>query len=173
MKPDRRRGPLIAAGLLLGLGLGGLAHGIVFHEILQSHQTLSAWLPPVNLRDLRLNHFIDGLFMALMWCLLLLGLLMLYGAGRGAGPRWWSGSGLLGAGLLGWGLFETLDSLVCHYWLRLHPLLGTVEDAGPLSGLGAWAEPGVAEAALLACAVLLMVVGALLLRRAWRERPLA
>ncbi|HLO94981.1 MAG TPA: DUF2243 domain-containing protein, partial [Burkholderiaceae bacterium] len=152
MKPDRRRGPLIAAGLLLGLGLGGMAHGIVFHEILQTHQTMSAWLPPINLEDLRLNHFIDGVFLALMWCLLLLGTLLLHAAGRGE-RRWWSGAGLLGAGLLGWGLFELLDGLVCHYWLGLHPLLGQVGD------------PGLAEAALLAWALLLMVVGALLLRR--------
>lgn len=168
MKPDRRRGPLVAAGLLLGLGLGGLAHGIVFHEILQSHQTMSAWLPPASLRDLRLNQFIDGLFMAAMWCLLLLGLLLLYGAGRGV-QRWWSGSALLGAGLLGWGLFETLDGLICHYWLGLHTLLGPAAEAPQPGALVEDMEPGMAEAALLACALLLMVVGGLLLRRAWRQ----
>ena len=158
MKAGRRHGPLLVAGLLLGVGLGGLAHGIVFHEILQSHQTFSAWLPPDSMADLRLNHFIDGLFQAALWCLLLLGLMLLHGAGRGA-QRWWSGCGLLGAGLLGWGLFELLDGLVCHYWLGLHLLMGPP------------GEPGLAEAALLAAALLMMVAGALLLRRGLRQWP--
>lgn len=162
MKPDRRRAPLVASGVLLGLGLGGTAHGILFHEILQTHQTLSGWLPPGSLDDLRLLHFIDGLFLAVMWCLLLLGLVLLFGAGRGP-QRWWSGSGLLGAALLGWGLFEMLDGLVCHYWLGLHAVLGPARAPG---------DPGVVEAILLACALLLMVVGGLLLRRGMRERPL-
>lgn len=157
MKADGRRGPLIVAGVLLGLGLGGMAHGIVFHEILQSHHTMSAWLPPETLQDLRLNQFVDGLFLALMWAFVLLGLVLLYGAGRGT-LRWWSASGLLGAGLLGWGLFEVLDGLVCHYWLGLNLLMGAPGEP---------AEPGVLEAALLACALLLMLSGALLLRRSF------
>jgi len=39
---DRR--PLIIAGLLLGIDLGGFADGILFHQILQIHNMLSAWI---------------------------------------------------------------------------------------------------------------------------------
>lgn len=156
MSTEPRRGPLIAAGLLLGLGFGGLAHGIVFHQILQSHQTMSAWLPPGNLWDLKLNHFIDGVFLAAMWWVLLLGAALLFGAGRGP-QRWWSGRGLLGAALLGWGLFEVMDGIVCHYMLNLHHLMDQSSD------------PRIADAAVLAAGLLLMLLGGLLVRRAVQE----
>ena len=37
---DRR--PLIAAATLLGIGMGGFVDGIVFHQLLQFHNMLSA-----------------------------------------------------------------------------------------------------------------------------------
>jgi predicted Zn-ribbon and HTH transcriptional regulator len=39
--PFSNRRPLIAAGLLLGVGLGGFVDGIVFHQILQWHNMLT------------------------------------------------------------------------------------------------------------------------------------
>ena len=43
------RRPLVTAGILLGIGLGGFVDGIVFHQILQWHNMLSARIPPVDL----------------------------------------------------------------------------------------------------------------------------
>jgi uncharacterized membrane protein len=37
--------PLVAAGALLGIGLGGFVDGILFHQILQLHNMLSNWVP--------------------------------------------------------------------------------------------------------------------------------
>ena len=41
---DRR--PLVTAGLVLGLGMGGFVDGIVFHQLLQTHNMLSARREP-------------------------------------------------------------------------------------------------------------------------------
>ncbi len=40
------RKPLIAAGTLMGIGMGGFVDGILFHQIFQIHNMLSAKLPP-------------------------------------------------------------------------------------------------------------------------------
>ncbi len=39
------RSPLIAAGLFLGLGLGGFVDGIALHQIVQWHHMLSSRVP--------------------------------------------------------------------------------------------------------------------------------
>lgn len=158
MKTDKRRGPLLAAGFLLGAGLGGSADGILFHQIMQTHQMLSGWLPPSNLLDIKVNQFIDGLFHLFTWTLTLLGVALLYAAGRGP-QRWWSGRSLLGAGLLGWGLFNVLEGLVNHHMLGLHHVI----DQAP--------DPRIPDAIYLGVGLLMMGLGLLLIRRAGRPLP--
>lgn len=85
-------------GLLLGLGLGGFADGILLHQLLQWHNMLSAVRPPSTLLTMQLNMRWDGLFHVLTWMLTLAGVLQLWRAGRhGAVPR----SGRRFAGQLG------------------------------------------------------------------------
>lgn len=45
MNTQRTRGPLIAAGAALGIGMGGFVDGIVLHQLLQVHNMLSAKCP--------------------------------------------------------------------------------------------------------------------------------
>ena len=59
--------PLIAAGTLMGIGMGGFVDGILFHQILQLHNMLSAKLPPDTLVNAKTNMVWDGLFHALTW----------------------------------------------------------------------------------------------------------
>ena len=61
MKP-MRLGPLVSAATLLGIGLGGFFDGILLHQILQWHNMLSAWIPPVDLTSVKVNMFWDGLW---------------------------------------------------------------------------------------------------------------
>ncbi|MGE0759070.1 MAG: DUF2243 domain-containing protein, partial [Pirellulaceae bacterium] len=42
------RRPLISAGTLVGIGMGGFVDGILFHQLLQSHNMLSARFPVRN-----------------------------------------------------------------------------------------------------------------------------
>jgi uncharacterized membrane protein len=114
-----RRTPLVAAGLLLGAGLGGFVDGIVLHQILQWHNMLSAQLPPDTLVRAKVNMYWDGLFHAAVWVLTVVGLAMLWAAsGRPDVPH--SGRTLLGGLLLGWGLFNVTEGLIDHEVLGLH-----------------------------------------------------
>jgi uncharacterized membrane protein len=44
---------MMAAGLMLGVGLGGFWIGIIFHQILQTHSMLSGRLPQNNLVNVK------------------------------------------------------------------------------------------------------------------------
>ena len=58
------RTPLIAAGILMGAGMGGFVDGILLHQILQWHNMLSGKMPPNNLVDAKVNMYWDGIFHA-------------------------------------------------------------------------------------------------------------
>src|SRR3954453_18485319 len=95
----------IAAGIVLGLALGGFVDGILLHQIIHWHNMGSAILPPNSLKSMRQNMRWDGLFHAVVWVLTVLGvyrLLLDARAGKSLpGPR--AFTGLL---FLGWGLFN-------------------------------------------------------------------
>jgi len=114
-----RRTPLVAAGILLGAGLGGFVDGIVLHQILQWHNMLSGQLPPDTLVRAKVNMYWDGLFHAAVWVLTAVGLGMLWAAtGRAEVPH--SGRTLVGGLLLGWGLFNVIEGVIDHEILGLH-----------------------------------------------------
>jgi len=113
------RTPLVAAGILLGAGLGGFVDGIVLHQILQWHNMLSGQLPPDTLVRAKVNMYWDGLFHAAVWVLTACGLAMLWAAtGRADVPH--SGRTLVGGLLLGWGLFNVVEGVIDHELLGLH-----------------------------------------------------
>src|SRR5215203_241764 len=62
-----RRGRLVTAAILLGVGLGGFFDGIVLHQILQWHHLVSTPAPPDTLANLELNTLFDGLFHGATW----------------------------------------------------------------------------------------------------------
>jgi uncharacterized membrane protein len=147
-----RRGPLLAAGVLLGAGLGGFVDGIVFHQILQWHNMLSARLPPDNLVDVKVNMVWDGVFHAAVWLMTVAGLVAMFRAGRRADAAW-SGRLLLGGALLGWGLFNLVEGLIDHELLQLHHVMEGAANHGP------------ADLAFLASGALLIAAGWALSRR--------
>src|SRR3954469_19347116 len=94
MGQDTDRRPLIAAGTLLGIGMGGFVDGILFHQILQWHNMLSARYPTAGAdaltyqRNIEINMFWDGLFHASTWLLTVLGLALLWRAGQRREVPW-------------------------------------------------------------------------------------
>ena len=98
----RRDGaPRRAAGITLGVGLGGFVDGIALHQIVHWHNMGSAVLPPTTMDAMRQNMRWDGLFHAGTWLITLAGVWLLWRDGRrGAVP---SGRALTGQMLLGWG----------------------------------------------------------------------
>ena len=118
-RPRRQRGPLISAGALLGIGLGGFVDGIVLHQILQWHNMLSSKTVPVDLVSMKYNMLWDGLFHAFTWLMTAVGLAMLWRAGQRADVPW-STRTLVGALSLGWGMFNVIEGIIDHQLLGLH-----------------------------------------------------
>ena len=112
--------PLLTPAILLGIGLGGLLDGIVLHQILQWHHVLSAdgCCPTSTLGGLEDNTLADGVFH--------LAVLIVTFAGAAAALTAWRDGRLappwraqIGALLIGWGIFNLIDS-ANHFLLELH-----------------------------------------------------
>jgi uncharacterized membrane protein len=121
MTQERNRSrPLITAGVLLGLGLGGFFDGIVLHQILQWHHMLtSAGYPATSVENLEVNTLWDGLFHAATYIFTLVGLFLLWRAFQHTGTRW-SMRILIGCLLVGWGLFNLVEGIIDHHLLGIH-----------------------------------------------------
>ena len=119
MTAATNRGPLIAAGILLGVGLGGFVDGILLHQILQWHNMLSSLRPPLDLVAMKFNMVWDGLFHAATWLLTAVGLGALWRAGQRSDVPW-STSTLLGSLVMGWGLFNFVEGVIDHQILGVH-----------------------------------------------------
>jgi uncharacterized membrane protein len=123
-------GTFRAGALLLGLGLGGLADGILFHQVLQWHNLVAEHLPPDTLEALRTNVFWDGVFHVVTTLILVAGFVLL--------QRSWSrddrvagdGRAVLGWVLVGWGTFHVVDQLLFHELLDLHDIRMGVPNPG-------------------------------------------
>jgi len=113
------RNPAPAAGLVLGLGLGGFVDGILFHQIAQWHNMGSAVLPPLTMEAMARNMRWDGYFHAGTFVLTLIGIVLLWREGRnGTAPA--TGRMLAGQLLLGWGISNLVEGVIDHHLLALH-----------------------------------------------------
>lgn len=119
-KNEKRQRFPVSAGIILGLGLGGFFDGIVFHQLLQwHHMVTSAGYPADDLRNLEINTFWDGLFHAVTYIFVVVGLILLWRASRGV-HLWWSTKLVSGTILIGFGLFNLVEGLVNHHLLGIH-----------------------------------------------------
>jgi uncharacterized membrane protein len=109
----------LAAGIVLGIGLGGFLDGIALHQIAHWHNMGSAILPPSSLEAMKTNMRWDGYFHAATWVITALGVYLLWRDGftRAAMPPL---SAFLGQLLLGWGVFNLVEGTIDHHLLGLH-----------------------------------------------------
>ncbi|KJH73060.1 DUF2243 domain-containing protein [Aliterella atlantica] len=111
--------PLITAGVVLGIGLGGFVDGIVLHQILQWHHMLSSVRPPTTIAQMKVNMVWDGLFDAATWIFTVLGIYLLWQAvQRDDVPR--SSNTLFGSILIGAGSFNVIEGIIDHQILGIH-----------------------------------------------------
>ena len=150
------RGRLIAAGILLGLGLGGFLDGIVLHQILQWHHMVSTPTPPTTVENLQLNTLGDGIFHAATWVVTVAGVITLVSS-NGARSEPGGVRTLVGGLLVGWGLFNVVEGIVDHHLLALHHV-----RPGP--------DEVLYDVAFLAWGAIMLVAGTVLVRTV--ERPL-
>ena len=124
------RRPLITAGTLLGIGMGGFVDGIVFHQLLQVHNMLSAQYPTTGVEaeklvvNLEINIFWDGLFHAFTWVMTALGLALLWKAVQSPDVPL-STRTFVGSLALGWGLFNLVEGVINHHLLHIHHVTET------------------------------------------------
>jgi uncharacterized membrane protein len=121
-----KRDPLLVAATFLGAGMGGFADGIVLHQLLQLHGTVSGQTPKTTLVGAQVNMFWDGAFHVFTWTMVAIGLRLFWEASKRRGV--WEGRTLVGGMLLGWGVFNVVEGLVDHHLLHLHHV---VESLGP------------------------------------------
>ena len=119
MKQRPHHGALIAAGTLLGIGLGGFADGILLHQILQWHNMLSSKVPATDLVAMKYNMVWDGLFHAFTWLMTAAGLALLWRAGQKPNVPW-STHTFVGSLILGWGSFNLVEGVIDHHLLGIH-----------------------------------------------------
>lgn len=144
-------GPLLAAGTMLGVGMGGFVDGIVLHQILQIHNMVSGKYltfgvdPQTALVNTEINMFWDGLFHAFTWTSTAVGLALLWRAiKRPDVPL--STRSLIGAMILGWGLFNLVEGLIDHHVLHVHHVVERL-------GVSVW------DYAFLGSGVLMLMLG--------------
>jgi uncharacterized membrane protein len=157
MNAAATRRPLIVAGTALGIGMGGFIDGITLHQLLQVHNMLSAKYPTRGIPaeqlvvNLQINMFWDGLFHLMTWIMTAVGLVLLWYAMRDRTLPL-SGKTLVGAMLLGWGLFNLVEGIIDHHLLHIHHV---TESANHLT----W------DLTFLASGIALIVIGWLLISR--------
>jgi uncharacterized membrane protein len=83
---------------------------------------LSAKVPMTTMANMKTNMTADGLFHAMMLLAVGLGIAMLFQAGKRHHTRW-SGRALLGAMIMGWGLFNVVEGVIDHHILELHHVI--------------------------------------------------
>lgn len=150
-KERKHRGALIAAGLLIGTGMGGFVDGIVLHQILQWHNMLSSVRPPDDLVTMKYNMVWDGLFHAFTWVTTAVGLTKLWRVGQRSDVPW-STPTFVGSLFAGWGLFNAVEGVIDHQLLGIH-------HVHPGSGELAW------DLGFIASGVLMIAAGWVAIRR--------
>jgi uncharacterized membrane protein len=159
-----RAGPegLALPGILLGVGLGGFADGILLHQVLQWHHMLSSAAtatidigdyPVTTVHGLQMNTLWDGLFHTVTWLAVLSGLGILYSRITHSRGRVWTSRALWGWILAGWGIFNVVEGVLDHHILGIHHVI-----TGPYQT--------VADIAFLVFGALLIAGGWLLQRSA-------
>lgn len=153
MRADLR--PLLLSGGVLGFGLGGFFDGIVLHQLLQWHHFVSGVVPPTSVEGLELNTLWDGIFHSATYVITIAGLVLLWRAivrlHTPHRPR-----ALIGAILIGFGVFHVFDSIVNHWLLQIHHIR---------DGENALAY----DIGFFVVGVILMIVGRVVVRGARRQ----
>jgi uncharacterized membrane protein len=114
--------PLTMAAMILGIGLGGFADGIIFHQVLQTHEMLLNKIPATDYTGKSVNMFWDGIFHFFCLLVVLTGIFLMW---RLLKRNDINRSGkLFTAGLLGgWGVFNIVEGIIDHHILKLHNVI--------------------------------------------------
>ncbi len=128
-RADEAPAGLQLPGIVLGVGLGGFADGILLHQLLQWHHMLTStnddrigvkYYNPDTVSGLEMNTVWDGVFHVVCWLAVLTGLAILYSRVTHHRRRVWTSRALWGWVLVGWGLFNLVEGVLDHHILGIH-----------------------------------------------------
>jgi len=134
----------IRPGFVVGIAVAGFFDGVFLHQVLQWHHMIciETHCVATSVASLKRQTFTDGVFHAVMFVVLLVGLAMLTSAlangGRMVQRRFW------GALLFGAGVFNVIEGIVDHHILQIHHVrFGPMQTPLDLGFLGVSAVIGV------------------------------
>jgi len=127
LKTQNNVRPLITAGFVLGIGMGGFIDGILFHQILQIHSMLSNIIFPDTLIKTDINMFWDGLFNAFTWTMTFIGIMLLWNVIKNESISKLT-SVLVGSIIMGFGTFNLIEGVIDHHILKLHHVIQRAVD---------------------------------------------
>ena len=145
------RKPLIAAGILLGLGQAGFFDGIFFHQLLQWHHMFTNIESDATVAGLELNTIGDGIFHAIDWLMTLAGIIVLWLAVK-RDDIVLSNSVLIGSFCIGAGLFNIIEGILSHHVFQIHHVKPGVHQL-------AW------DLGFIGAGILSLVIGSIVLDR--------
>jgi uncharacterized membrane protein len=125
-------------GIVLGVGLGGFVDGILLHQLLQWHHMLTStnhdhigvkYYNPHTVSGLEMNTLWDGIFHAVCWIAVLVGLAILYARVTHERRAVWASRVLWGWILAGWGWFNLVEGVLDHQILGIHHVHGGPHQA--------------------------------------------
>lgn len=122
-EPQNAPAPIVAA-IVLGVGIGGMLHGVVFNQLLDWHHTVSSWYPPTSAENIRVNAIWDGVYHIVAYAVLSLGLLMVWRSAHSYDR--WSLLCVSGGLLIGIGSFNLVEGIIMHDVLVAHHVNETV-----------------------------------------------
>lgn len=148
--------PLTTASMVLGIGLGGFADGIILHQVLQWHEMLSNKIPATDYVGKSVNMFWDGVFHFFCLLVVFVGVVLFWKLlKRNDINR--SGWLLSGGLLAGWGLFNIVEGVIDHHLLKLHNVFEYAE------------QPGIYNYFFLGASVLMLIVAYAMVQKAKRQ----
>jgi len=136
--------PTVTAGVLIGLGVGGLVEALLFRRILGAHQFLAG----EGAQAAQKSATADNIFLAVCTVLVLAGMAFLF-ASRKRTDVLYSGQIVFGGVCVGLGGYALLEGILFHHVLKAHHLLAKANPASMET----------ADYAYLICGVLLAVLG--------------
>jgi uncharacterized membrane protein len=149
--------PLTTASMVLGIGLGGFADGIILHQILQWHEMLSNKIPATDFVGKSVNMFWDGIFHFFCLLVVVVGVVLLWRLlKRNDVNR--SGKLLSGGMLIGWGIFNIVEGIIDHHILKLHNVMEFSADED------------IANYGFLGFSIIILITGYAIIRRVSDEQ---
>jgi uncharacterized membrane protein len=131
IEPPSAPAPIVAA-IVLGVGIGGMFHGVVFNQLLDWHRTVSTWYPLTSGENIRINAVWDRVYHIIAYAVLSAGLFLVWRSTHRYGR--WSLLCVSGGILMGIGGFNLVEGIIMHDVLVAHH----VNETAPLSEQFLW-----------------------------------